>query len=889
MLSVFYLLSVSFVHVDEPPTILDKIAEIVLGPCQVRQSRKLPKHINSINRTKNGWERKFLNKLDVLENKINSCREPTYIVSTSTTLGLIQRFRCELKTEANSRYQAAAEHFFSIADSAFEKISGADLIVLVDLINAVDESLKLKTESTDEIKNWLSLQKRDAVNCAAGSNVDLSCDQYQEKNREDIIKAYKKKPELRKLIINCIREYNTLPEDRDAGKLEKYHNQAKKIIKESMGSLPLLSHFAKAISADLAIVDDRQKNVKGFPAHASWYYISRYYYFNKNNGSYEIGILTDFLAQYASINFDSLWIDEKYNNSKIYSNTIYSCCENHRQLVNRDGFCEDYAKQDKYVKTLDCSPCVFKGCTTNPDAHNYVDTKVYGKVGQIESVTCVIYGCTEKCYKDSHHGDSTYTHVQDSCSKLELICACLDTMFANCDTTGRDYLIPDNSLCKGYLAVCPDSCFVEYKYLIERSDSTLIDEYEVAKRWGEDTLCRKYICACKDSCYLGYSTDPSKKHSQEACDSLEYICACKDTCYKGYNNDPKLINSQLACDSLVMLDTTAYICACTDTCYIGYDKDSTKKNSPDLCESLELRSICRGGCTDSCATNYDPEVGRNDGSCNIICDCRDTQASNYNPQATSHNQAMCRYSEYVESFEDFNKDWENFANNYSDDNEVRKILRAAETAPIGNGGIQIGLDIGVDKIKKIKGEVEEFGLGVYNYPSLRDAITAILNFLDSRARDRFQTSEINAIIIGEADGHRIREGGIAFEGEIFGDISNYNYTKLLPSLRPSRPEDLISISSHMNNFDKMNLAKGRRFFDNTTLAFLRAYAVEQYFSNYPITFNDLKIGAIANTAKSGAYRKISFVLRLEKYFETATIRRNQPIDTTYTQNCTCNN
>jgi len=59
------------------------------------------------------------------------------------------------------------------------------------------------------------------------------------------------------------------------------------------------------------------------------------------------------------------------------------------------------------------------------------------------------------------------------------------------------------------------------------------------------------------------------------------------------------------------------------------------------------------GCTDSDATNYDPDATKNDGSCNYIYGCIDPTAINYNPSATRSNES-CEYEGYAMFWTDCN-------------------------------------------------------------------------------------------------------------------------------------------------------------------------------------------------------------------------------------------
>jgi len=264
------------------------------------------------------------------------------------------------------------------------------------------------------------------------------------------------------------------------------------------------------------------------------------------------------------------------------------------------------------------------------------------------SCTFTIEGCTDAC-SDNYNPNATTddgtcnpydTTCNDDCLMGNVtvwdpaVCSCVisvETILGCTDDAAFNYnpiANCEDGSCQFGTPGCTDACAPNY------NPFATVD----------DLSCEPYDTTCNDDCTLGDITFWAPGACQCIVSSVS-VQGCTDANADNFNpdancDDGSCVTSITGCtdpcapnfDSTATVDDgtcEAYDSTCNDDCLAG-DITAWDVNT---C-SCELVSVSVIGCTDSAASNYNPDANCNDGSCdNVITGCTDPCADNFNSAA----------------------------------------------------------------------------------------------------------------------------------------------------------------------------------------------------------------------------------------------------------------
>jgi hypothetical protein len=324
-------------------------------------------------------------------------------------------------------------------------------------------------------------------------------------------------------------------------------------------------------------------------------------------------------------------------------------------------------------------------------------------------------------------------------------------------------------------------------------------------------------------------------------------CGCTNPCSDNYDSTAQVDDGN--CNGTV--------CGCLDSTAVNYAKRDDIAWAIEKYQNLNVTesdsSLCRWkGCTSPCALNYDSRAKINDGSC--ICDSTSRISLEKEITKARFEAAEFEFSPEMLTLE-FKDYIDKNAERYSSVN-FKKI------------GIDLIIDLDFKKMKiESNGDLDGIPLGSYNFRPVDDLIDALISFLNFKTRN-LTGSMLTVKIIGEADGHPIRSGGVPFHNA-GRRIEN-------EAFRVFRPNENTSITAMSDvsfdlspNRENFGIQENGVFTDNVTLGFLRAYMVKQQIKDLEPSVEEsrIMIGAKANTIKGKEYRRIGVSFTLVGFYE----------------------
>lgn len=187
--------------------------------------------------------------------------------------------------------------------------------------------------------------------------------------------------------------------------------------------------------------------------------------------------------------------------------------------------------------------------------------------------------------------------------------------------------------------------------------------------------------------------------------------------------------------------------------------------------------------------------------------------------------------------------------------------------------VQEGLDLVIDAtMGRMKIEAPSVGFdgipyGEYHFRQVDRIIDGLVTFLRAESGS-LDLPELAIRIVGEADGKRIREGGIPLRNSGTTVAGRY---KTIPAGVSTEPADIRKPSYNLTpDSDSLILEEGEHFEDNIDLAYLRAFMVKQKFLDIlgsDIEERKILIGARANVQEGKKFRRVNMTITLEGYYK----------------------
>ena len=375
-----------------------------------------------------------------------------------------------------------------------------------------------------------------------------------------------------------------------------------------------------------------------------------------------------------------------------------------------------------------------------------------------------------------------------------------------------------------------------------------------------------WYAACKKRCYAEVLTDVKQafprfvegRDSVLQVDSLcvENLCGCTNPCADNYNPVAKIA---------AVPDTCAgTICGCLDSTYVNY----ALRSSPDWIRrkyfndkvTQHVQDSChRRGCTSKCALNYDPLARVNDGSCE--CDPVTYEELDQLLFLEGWEEASA-----IHNPKKIKMEFDSFLQKEIETRDLRGIDRYIEsTFEKIDRDLVVNVTASQMKIQS-NGEMDGIALGEYNFRPVNLFIDVLLKYFDKKTLE-LTGSMLFVKIVGEADAHPIRGGGIPFENA-GRPVVGERYRRI-----PAEQATTIKQVSQKNfmlapNRPALNMEDGERFTDNEILAFLRAYMVKQkiMIATPRVEEPRIQVGVKVNGVKGSKYRRIGISLNFKGYY-----------------------
>ena len=372
-------------------------------------------------------------------------------------------------------------------DNLLTKGGGEDLRILEKHGRRIGFNIDVKNWNIG--RNWI-INKKKAVEPCLEEN--FNCCGL---NNFNAVKKYtpKLKNKIKEVLILNSRYNNNDKKNKKVNiLLSEINNLSLKDKNLWSKNTPIAYNLMRGILYDLKLFQAKTKPEKrewGNLSHRHWNRLKACY----TNYSYEYNILSKLALKKWGYEIDSVWIHNKYEKSKRFAGTIYTCTD--KEAINFDSISIGREAIDSLTLYLTensfCSPCKYKGCIEDSTAVNYIGDKD----GELISDICIYKGCMDECYRN-YNPNAT---IPDTC--IELRCA------------------------------CKNPCYEGYN---TEPDSIVFHRQEYC-----DTL--KNICGCTNPC--SYNYNPSAKNDTGDC--IE-TCGCKDP--DAVNYDPNLTyHSQDSC------------------------------------------------------------------------------------------------------------------------------------------------------------------------------------------------------------------------------------------------------------------------------------------------------------------------------------------------------
>ncbi|MCO6493304.1 MAG: hypothetical protein J5I98_33090 [Phaeodactylibacter sp.] len=369
----------------------------------------------------------------------------------------------------------------------------------------------------------------------------------------------------------------------------------------------------------------------------------------------------------------------------------------------------------------------------------------------------------------------------------------------------------------------------------------------------EDFPCR--YAACTQRCYAEVVKDVKAAFPKfrEGVDELVEadslcitdLCGCINECADNFNPAARIAAIPDTCKGEK--------CGCLDSTYVNYVLRAGSKYYDPTITVHEPDSCHNRGCTAPCAVNYDPSAVVDDTS----CICKQITKLELEKEVIERGLEKAGLLFSPESLELEFKD-----------SLDKALLRSGEVK-----FRQRGLDLVVEtKFQKMRiqsgSDFEGIPLGEYRFRAVNELIDALMAFLNSQSAG-LSASMLEVKIVGEADAHPIREGGLAFNNA-HRSVNGEPYKKLGPGI-DAGPAHLSDPGFDLSpDAGPVNLEENQSFHDNYTLAFLRAFIVKQKIldvAGVEVDEKKISIGAKVNAKKGGAYRRIGISMTLTGFYK----------------------